>query len=164
MSGKLYLMSGIPASGKSTFAKQFAVDHNWKYISRDVVRFSMVSDKNHYFDREDEVWREYVNQIVMHLQNGDNVIADATHLNRRSRMKLINAVRPKVVPSEIDCFVVMTPFEECLKRNSQRIGMELVPDSAMYNMNRAFKVPTYDEPFENIIVVKDGAIIGKVAK
>ena len=40
----LIMMVGCPASGKSTVAKNFATSstHGGLYVSRDVIRFSMV--------------------------------------------------------------------------------------------------------------------------
>ena len=38
----LWIMVGIPGSGKSYFAKNILMtDDSWQYISRDEVRFSM---------------------------------------------------------------------------------------------------------------------------
>ncbi len=141
MAGKLIIMVGIPGSGKSTYAKETLLQANptWKYVSRDEVRYEYVSDKNHYFDHEKEVYKEFCNRIDMHLINGDTVIADATHLNRRSRDKLIHSLTVK--PDEIIAVVCKTPFEICMERNSAREGIIRVPDSHMYRMKNSFQVP-----------------------
>ena len=162
MNGSLIMMIGIPGSGKTTFAKQYAKDNDYFYISRDEIRLNLIKDKEHYFDRENDVWKEYVNRIVMHLEKGETIIADATHLNRGSRLKLLNAIRPKVKPAQVIGIVIDTPFEECMKRNNKRTGLELVPEQTMYNMNRNFKVPAFDEQFDKIYVVRDNKIIGRL--
>lgn len=162
MNGNLIVMIGVPASGKSTFAKQLAKEKDYFYASRDEVRFALIKDKDHYFDRENDVWREYINRITMHLEKGETVIADATHLNRGSRLKLLNAVRPKVKPAQVIGIVVDTPFEVCLERNSKREGLANVPNTAMYNMQRSYKIPTQDEQFNEIYVVRDNKIIGRL--
>ena len=51
----LYLMMGIPGSGKSTYAKQFALRNKIQYISRDEIRFSLLQPTDGYFDKENEV-------------------------------------------------------------------------------------------------------------
>ena len=48
----LYLMSGIPASGKSTYAHKLAEKTGAVYISRDEIRFSLLKDEEDYFTHE----------------------------------------------------------------------------------------------------------------
>ena len=84
----------------------------------------------------------------MHLQRGETTIADATHLNRSSREKLLNNIAK---PSQVLCVVIDTPFEECMKRNAAREGITRVPDKAMYRMRNSFHKP--DARVENIDAV-----------
>lgn len=149
----LYMMIGLPGSGKSTYAKETLLKFNpdWGYVSRDEVRFEMIDDVEHYFDKEDDVFREFCNRIEMYLLRGQNVIADATHLNAKSRLKLIKALKTK--PSKIYAVYINTPFDVCMERNKERTGLQLVPDQAMYNMQRRFKAPSHDEGFETIYMV-----------
>ena len=58
---KLYILSGVPGCGKSTWARNMMKkDENIDIISRDKIRFSMVNEENGYFSREDEVFNKYV--------------------------------------------------------------------------------------------------------
>ena len=138
-SGVLYIMAGIPGSGKSTYAKEVLLKNNpdWHYISRDKVRYQYVSDKNHYFDHEGEVYREFCNQIEMYLLRGETVIADATHLNKNSRQRLLNTI--KVAPEKLYLICMTTPLEVSFARNAKREGITRVPDEQMYRMKRMFK-------------------------
>ena len=53
----LWIMVGIPGSGKSYFAKNILMtDDSWQYISRDEVRFSMVKENEPYFSKEYNVF------------------------------------------------------------------------------------------------------------
>lgn len=56
---KIYLLCGIPGSGKSTWAKNH-LDDNSIWISRDLIRFSMVSEEEEYFSKEKEVFKEFI--------------------------------------------------------------------------------------------------------
>ena len=58
----LYLLAGVPGSGKSTWLKQHAPD-NSIIISRDQIRFSLLQDGEDYFAHESEVFFEFINQI-----------------------------------------------------------------------------------------------------
>ena len=58
----LYLMCGIPGSGKSTWIKQNKIESD-AVISRDVVRFSLVKEHEEYFSKETEVFYTFIDQI-----------------------------------------------------------------------------------------------------
>lgn len=150
-SGVLYLMCGLPGSGKTTAAKNVIKnDPNIKYVSRDDIRYTMVSDQDHYFDRENEVYREFCNQISRWLQQGNYVIADATHLTKNSRKKLLNNI---IKPAQIRCIFVNTPFNICMERNSKRKGITRVPDKQMYRMKNTLQVPSAIEGFDMIFTI-----------
>lgn len=141
-SGTLYILAGLPGSGKSTYAKEILLKAhpNWYYVSRDEVRYKYVSDQKHYFDHEGEVYREFCNQIEMYLLRGETVIADATHLNEKSRQRLLNTM--KTAPEKLYLVCMTTPFEISFERNSKREGITRVPDDQMYRMKRLFKAPS----------------------
>lgn len=52
----------------------------------------MLNEGNSYFAKEKEVFREFINQIKTALNEVDNVVVDATHINERSRNKLLDAI------------------------------------------------------------------------
>ena len=149
----LIIMCGIPGSGKSTYAKKLIELHpNWKYVSRDEVRYEHVTDQAHYYDHETEVYKEFCNRISMHLINGDVVIADATHINAISRKHLL--VNLSVEPDQIYIVMMTTPFEICMERNAQRQGITRVPDSSMYRMKNRYQKPNpVSEKFDKLIYV-----------
>lgn len=70
---KLYLMCGVPASGKSYFAEKHMNEEKDVYISRDQVRFEMVPETDEYFSREKEVYEEWIKRIAWALNAGFNV-------------------------------------------------------------------------------------------
>lgn len=151
---KLIILIGIPGCGKSTYAKKLIEMYpNWKYVSRDEVRYEYVSDQAHYYDHEKEVFREFCNRIDMHLLNEEIVIADATHLTVGSRKKLLDNLN--VIPDEIIMVYIDTPFEVCLKRNQAREGITRVPDKTMYAMRNRLRPPNpVSENVDRIVRVK----------
>ena len=149
----LIMMVGLPGSGKSTYAKRLITTHpNWKYVSRDEVRYESVTDQAHYFDHEKDVFKEFCNRIDMHLLNGKTVIADATHLNKKSRDKLLHNLSAKI--DKKIALVMVTDFKTCMDRNRQREGITRVPDKTMHQMHHAFKMPDARfEDFDQILKV-----------
>jgi hypothetical protein len=47
------------------------------------------------------------------------------------------------------------PIEVCLERNSKRTGRELVPESAIRNMAKSFRMP---KKYSVMIIDKDGEV------
>ena len=142
------MMCGIPGCGKSTYAKKLLELHpEWKYVSRDEVRYEYVTDQEHYFDHETDVYKEFCNRVSMHLINGNTVIADATHISKGSRAKLYNSLDIK--PDEVIVIVMTTPFNLCMIRNGKRTGITHVPDNSMFRMKNGFRKP--DARFEDYI-------------
>ena len=150
---RLHLMMGVPGSGKTTWCKAHMKDGD-RYVSRDEVRFSMVSEDEEYFSKEKEVFRKYTAMINTNLKMGYDVFADATHLNAASRNKLLRNIN--VTVDGIDIIWLKTSLEESLKRNSQREGRAFVPVSQIRRMNFSIEEPTFEEGFDKIYIVEDG--------
>lgn len=91
---KLYLMCGIPGSGKSTYLKTRFIQPP-VVVSRDEIRFKMVREDEEYFSHEKEVYNEFINQITQELKFFQEVFVDATHLNEASRTKLLRSLGGK---------------------------------------------------------------------
>ena len=147
-------MSGIPGSGKSTWVKQQIAKTGGIWCSRDAVRFSMVREDESYFERENEVFNAWISQICEALTNPlvEDIYVDATHLNDRSREKTLSRL-PKENVEEIINVVFKVPIEVCLERNAQRTGREVVPEDAIRNMQKSFKMP---KKYSTLIVDADG--------
>ena len=146
----LYVMVGIPGSGKSTWAK--ANLHDADYISRDVVRMSIVKDNEDLFSHEDEVYDRFIGILANGLGSGRNMVADATHLSHGARHKLVRALsKAGLTADKYDItFVVMdTPLAECIRRDATREGRAHVTEPVIKNMNKSLTTPYIGE-FENV--------------
>lgn len=151
----LYLLAGAPGSGKSTWVHNHIgyVDPRSRIVSRDAIRFMLLRDGDDYFSKEDEVWKTFVDKIKYFLNSYDvmTVFADATHLNEKSRSKLLYALGDSLKDVEVNVIVMDTPLAVCLERNEQREGIKKVPRGQIRRMFYSFTMPTLDEGFDNII-------------
>lgn len=155
MASNLYIMMGQPGSGKSTFVKNLHVETTYKIISRDAVRFAMVKPDEPYFKREKQVYREFINKINEAATKVEIVFADATHLNKASRGKLLRAIKKNLFDS-INIIWVQTSLEESLARNEKRAGTRaFVPEEALINMYNSIEPPTNEEGFDNIYIIDE---------
>lgn len=146
----LYVMVGLPGSGKSTWAKKNLV--NADYISRDTVRLSIIKDNEHLFSHEDEVYDKFIDNIVGLLRRNRDVVADATHLSHGARHKLVSALaKHEMTGDKYDIVFVMmdTPVTECVRRDETREGRAHVTEPVIRNMYRSLSTPYVGE-FNNV--------------
>lgn len=151
---RVWLLVGIPGSGKSTYAKQqiqlaASLGFNHGYVSRDEVRFSMVKEDEDYFSKEKQVFKEFMRQVNKAIQKHDVVFIDATHINWASRNKTLRNINFDLPDTQISVGVIVmnTSVEECVRRNSLRTGRAKIPNSAIYKMQKDYTDPSTD-PFE----------------
>lgn len=159
---KVYVLSGPPASGKSTWVRN-NVTKGAEWISRDNVRFSFLKDGEDYFAHEDEVFDTFINYINQTLENPNihTIFIDATHVNRRSRNKTLSRVRKQNI-AELNCVCFTTPLEVCIARNHLREGRAKVPQHAIENMFKSCVAPVAAEGFDHVYVVNENGEMKEV--
>lgn len=156
----VFLMCGVPGSGKTTWVKnQLAMSNvGGVHISRDEVRFSMIGEDEDYFAREDEVFSAFCSKIQEALEDVDgpaNIYIDATHLNKRSRDKVLRRVHKDNI-EELNCVCFDVPLAVCISRNNLRAGRSRVPETAIYNMYQSYRLPDKEiENFDHIIIIDE---------
>lgn len=150
----LYIMIGAPGSGKTTIAKNTcSAQNNTIHISRDEIRFSLLQNKDNYFSKERETYKEFTQQISKNLATGYNVIADATHLNKKSRYHLFHNIHYDRSKTTVVGIYMKIPLEMCLEHNEKRKGTPTyVPPHDLYNMYEHLQPPNYNEPFDYIYI------------
>lgn len=142
----LWLMAGVPGSGKSYFAKNvLKKEYSWFYVSRDEIRYDLVKENEPYFSKEDKVFDVFIHRINFYLGMAGNndIIADATHISQASRMKLLRRLNLEGV--NVIIVWMNTPEHICLERNKQREGRECVPDDVIHNMYMRRQHPANDK-------------------
>ena len=134
---EVILTIGIPASGKTTWARNYAKDDpNTVIVSRDDIRaahgFTYDLPKEQIAKNEAFVTKVQHNQIEAALQDGMNVIVADTNINSKFRNKLIKFCH------EHGADVVLIPFpiplDEAIVRDNKRpdrVGADVIV--RMYN-------------------------------
>ena len=149
---QLYILIGVPGSGKSTWAEKHLSSFEGKtsYISRDAIRFLLVKENEPYFSHEKEVYNEFIRQIKSDLETCDVVIADATHITKGSRRKLFISLGDSLKDVEIIAMVIKTDLNTILKQNAQRKGRSCVPEEDIRKYYNVFRMPELEEGFDEI--------------
>lgn len=159
---QLLALKGLPASGKTTYAKKL-VDQGWVRVNKDDLRAMLHNSK---FSKANEGYvlslRDEI--IISSLVQGKNVVVDDTNLDP----KHVNQFES--IASEFDAdFKIKffdTDVKECVKRNNLRD--KPVPDKVIYTMyDRYIKPPaqviTYDDDKEECIIVDIDGTLAHIA-
>ena len=121
------------------------------WCSRDNIRFSMVGEDEDYFARENEVFEAWIVEIQKAIEdkNVKNIYIDATHLNEKSRDKVLNRLN---LENATLCAVNFTvPLEECIRRNDLREGRARVPRSVIRRMHFSFVPAKQGEKYKEVV-------------
>ncbi len=146
--GKLIMMVGLPASGKSTYAKELARTHAEAFVfSSDDYRERLLHDVN------DQSQNELVFQTLYAdarkcLEQNCTAIIDATNISRKSRRRCLEKFKDMDIIRE--CCIIPTFFNVCIDRDENRertVGKDVIMKFA-----RSFEVPMPFEGFDDIYV------------
>jgi predicted kinase len=150
MDKRLYVMVGLPGSGKSTKAWEWVKANNFTYVSRDNVRDML--GMNYSTQAENVIKRMVCCLIEAAFLRNETVVVDATHLTEKSRRYMIElAKRYKAEPLAI---VMNTSYETCFMRNSKR-DYGRVPINAIRRLAETATMPKKDEGFSKIYVYNE---------
>lgn len=149
----VHLMIGIPGSGKTTFVKKLkrtVKGKNYQLVSTDVVR------KNNPGIDEKEVWPYVYKTAAEYLNQGIDVIFDATNTTPKVRDRLKDNLKQYIETFDIIAYYFPTDYKICtqrvIERNKKRNALYLPPElPASYGKN--IIPPTYEEGFKEVKVV-----------
>lgn len=130
----LYVLFGIPASGKTTVAGQMASEHGFSVHSYDEVR-------------DMKTW---IDGMLSDLSAGLDVVCDCKCVRADVRKWLLQKVAD--IPCRKVLVAVVTPVDECIRRNEQREGTARLPDHHIEIAAKYMQPPTESEGWDEIIV------------
>lgn len=156
----LYILRGIPGSGKSTYARQFIVDQPdpsaWKLVNKDSLR-AMFDGGVWSKDHEKFIHKTFMKLVSMALAEGYNIVCDNTHPTQDS-IKPYHQLAANVGDVTVSTWWVRTPIDECLRRNSLREDSARVPDDVIGTLAKKIGVdrnPSYAHlKNENVVYPK----------
>jgi len=153
---KVYVLSGVPGSGKSTWANKFKETHPQVLIvSSDGIRYE-IGGAYQYFKEEDKVWSLFFSRANKEVEKDGNidVILDSTCLTNEKRINYLSRIIGfdyKVLV----CFDIA--LGTCLKRNKMHISGKVVKDCEISRMNNIREEPSEEvlRLFDEYIKVTD---------
>ena len=142
----LYLLSGIPASGKTTLAHQLAEQHNATVHSYDEL-----PGANTKASMDGSVKQAWLVSIREDLHGGNSVICDGLNLTVAERKELLSYVAD--IPCKKILYVKIVPLETCLQRNRERQAR--LPDFVVEQSAERMEPPTKDEGWDTIYLCRE---------
>lgn len=116
---KMYIMKGLPASGKSTIAQGMIIDHgNTVRINKDLLRKMLHFNK--FTGKNEGLTRDAARALAKaFLTNNINVIIDDTNLNEGTMQSWKDFAKELDVTHEV-VDLTDVPVEECVLRDTDR--------------------------------------------
>lgn len=139
----MILLSALPGSGKSTWARAYEKAHPHTFIvASDEIRLECFGKVNDFRD-EAFVWKTYLERLNEYgkLHDDVTVIADATNLQNKYR----RYYREQTPGFDRHILVFFDlPYETCKKQNAMRSSDRVVPDYAMEKLKNELELPDED--------------------
>lgn len=139
---KLYTMVGLPGAGKSTFTKNHP---ECVVVSSDAVRAELFGDEAIQGDAT-KVFAVVNARVHEALNNGFDVIYDATSLTKKIRRNIIHSFNAEHI-----AVFVNTPVDECIRRDALRA--RTVGANVIQKMALRLSAPTVEEGFNSVITL-----------
>lgn len=144
----LYMLIGLPGSGKSFYAKSLREETGAIIHSSDAIREELLGSEEDQSESP-KVFALLHCRVKKDLSDGRDVIYDATNINSKRRRAFLQELI-KYNCKKIAIFIA-TPYEKCLERNNTR--NRKVPEQVIKRMYMSFNVPCIQEGFDEVRVI-----------
>lgn len=144
---KMYLMCGCSGVGKTTFSKQFAKEHNLRYLGIDDFYAKVNGDECLHTNTFD-VWIEFYRAIHDAEINNIDCIVDTNAITRNHRAQFI-----EWFPT-FEHHLIYIGADENLRKRNNKSRRRQVPDEVMDRMSAELEMPyVLNERFKTIAYI-----------
>ena len=150
---KLYILIGIPGSGKTYYAEHFLMDVNTIIVSTDEIRKETFGTYSFSISTNNLIINTAKQRIEKGLAENQNIIFDATNINKRNRNSIIKI--GKKYNATVIAIVFKTSLSLCIYRNRQRTLERRVPEDKLilmadFNSN----IDKSEEGFDSVVYLE----------
>lgn len=149
---RIHMLVGIPASGKTTYAKELAKKLNIPVVSSDEMR------NLHPDTKEADIWPLIYEECIRLVKNGQDFIYDATNVTPKVRTNFKNIIKEQTSDFEIGTYYFDTDpkicYDRAIKRNNMP-GERFIPPEVILSYGEKIIAPKDDEGFIFRKVIKN---------
>lgn len=149
----VYLMSGLPGSGKDYYINKNLNDLN--IISLDNIRKQLKVKPT---DNQGKVISFAMDKAKEYLRKGEDFVWNATNTSYNIRQKLLNTFN--LYKPYINWVYIHDSYENILSKNKSRNDVEIVPDNVIFNLMKKLEIPTILEGMD-IKYIENSRLNGK---
>jgi len=155
----VYILVGLPCSGKSTWRQKFLQSNEAHVCSSDDVIDRLCAGAGLTYN---EGFQKFVGQagaifnsdVAQGFKSGENLIIDRTNMGAKARRKFLQlADKHGYRKVAVNFIVTDSVIEQRMKDRFEKTGKS-VPDFVMKNMASNYDAPTKSEGFDEIITVR----------
>jgi predicted kinase len=162
---KVLILKGLPASGKSTWAKEYCKKNtDWIRVNRDDLR-NMRGEYN--LPKQEKLISKWERLIISEtLKSQKNVVIDSTNLNPKHLKSLKEYISLEFENIRFETKNFNTSLEECIRRDLKRVNS--VGESVIRDMHSRFldEITDYeikqDSSLEKCIIVDIDGTLAKM--
>ena len=159
----VYMLIGLPGSGKSTYAEKLAKGEDAVIVSTDKIREELFGDEAIQSNEKyngNTVFCIAHDRVKLAMLEGKNVIFDATNVKRKDRKYFLDLLRPEKFLAlqktnykyKFHAVLIATSYEKCLENNLNR--RRVVPEEVIKRMFCNFEVPMKFEGWDEVEVYR----------
>lgn len=127
------VLQGLPASGKSTWARKQCEENNFtKRINKDDLRGMLGGNHSKGFENVVKHIRDHA--LIECMNVGYDIIVDDTNFHPSHILRINEIAKDYGRNYTVEILEFVTPFEVCVERDSRRIGTECVGYRVIANM------------------------------
>lgn len=143
----LYIMVGVPGSGKTTYAQNYLANDSTIILSSDDIRKELFGDEAIQSDPA-KVFDLLYKRMNTYLGKGKNVVVDATNIDKAGRHKTFEKISSECIKKAV---VISVDKEVAIRQNKMR--KRRVKPWVIEKYFNKFEMPEKSEGFNEIIVI-----------
>jgi predicted kinase len=154
----IVLVCGLPACGKSTFARESFADSAHRRVNRkeirrflhEMTRYGDPWSESHFAEHDEALVKHVERKILEHvLHAGEKVLVDNTSVTVESRALYVHLARE--THKRAGAIFLNRPVLTCMERNRKR--QDPVPENVISNLFASIELPTRAEGFVETLVI-----------
>ena len=135
----LYMMCGLPGSGKGSFAKRLAKSHKTVLISTAQISEEMFKYRKNLTD--EDVFKAAIQRIRAEIEAGKSVVFDGANIKRGRREQIISSLP---AGTSVEIFFMDIPYSICYE-NATTTKTRPVSPGTMARLRNMLEIPMPDE-------------------